>query len=555
MTRYILNIKRLTLNKNKMSLVPIKRALVSVSDKTGIEELAQVLVNHQCEIISTGGTRKKLETVGIQTTEISKVTGNPEAFGGRMKTISFNIESALLFDRERDKEEASALNIEAIDLVICNLYPFKKVMQQGVDLETLIENIDIGGPTMVRSAAKNFKHVAVVVDPSDYQELTHQLTENNGALTYEFRQRLMTKAFNHTADYDAMIAMAMDKEIGQNSLRLSFEQGYELRYGENSHQNANFYREKTEKVSLFDMNVLHGKALSFNNILDIHGALEAIKGSTSLACSVVKHSNPCGFAEAEDQRQALEMAWAGDPVSAFGSIIAFNRPLSLESAQFFNLDNPDRSKRKFVEVIIAPVIEKTALEYLQQHKNLRVIEFDVAKLSYRKDYRYLNGTLLAQDTDEQLFDKMEAVTKLAMNLDDQKSLIEFGLRAISSIKSNSIVIVRKYKGALQLLGMGAGQPNRLIATKLAIEKSKENLEKEITAENITDKDYIETQLREAILISDAFFPFEDNVELAAAEGIRRIVQPGGSIRDKRVIETCNELGVSMVFTGLRHFKH
>jgi phosphoribosylaminoimidazolecarboxamide formyltransferase/IMP cyclohydrolase len=274
-----------------MSLVPIRRALLSVSDKAGIESLAQALVAQNCEIISTGGTRKKLEEAGIATTEISTVTGNPEAFGGRMKTISFNIESALLFDRDRDAEEAKSLGIEAIDLVVCNLYPFKKVMEAGADYETLIENIDIGGPTMVRSAAKNFKHVAVVVDPSDYAELVAELEANNGALSYEFRQRLMTKAFNHTADYDAMIAMAMDKEIGEQSLRLNFKGGKTLRYGENSHQEANYYREITDKPSLADMKVLHGKALSFNNILDIHGALEAIKGSTTIACSVVKQSD------------------------------------------------------------------------------------------------------------------------------------------------------------------------------------------------------------------------------------------------------------------------
>jgi phosphoribosylaminoimidazolecarboxamide formyltransferase / IMP cyclohydrolase len=225
-------------------LIPIRRALLSVSDKTGIQELAEALLSANCEIISTGGTRKQLDAAGIETTEISTVTGNPEAFGGRMKTISFNIESALLFDRERDAAEAEALNIAPIDLVVCNLYPFKKVMDQGADFDTLIENIDIGGPTMVRAAAKNFKYVAVVVDPTDYKQLFEELKDNNGALSYAFRQHLMAKAFNHTADYDAMIAVAMDKELGKKSLRLSFDQGLGLRYGENSHQKADFYREK-----------------------------------------------------------------------------------------------------------------------------------------------------------------------------------------------------------------------------------------------------------------------------------------------------------------------
>lgn len=538
-----------------MNLVPIRRALLSVSDKTNIQTLAEALIAIGCEIISTGGTRKQLEAAGIPTTEISTVTGNPEAFGGRMKTISFNIESALLFDRERDAAEAKALNIEPIDLVVCNLYPFKKVLDQGADFETLIENIDIGGPTMVRAAAKNFKSVAVVVDPTDYSELIEELNANNGALSYHFRQRLMAKAFNHTADYDAMIAVAMDKELGMDSLRLNFSKGSSLRYGENSHQTAKYYRENTDKPSLADMKVLHGKELSFNNILDINGALEAIKGSTKIACSVIKHSNPCGLAEGDDQRQALELAWAGDPVSAFGSIIAFNTPLTLETARFFDLDNTDKSLRKFVEVVIAPKIEATALEYLQLHKNLRVIEFDVNELNYHTDYRFLNGSLLAQDTDDILLDKMDAVTTIPFDVVGEKDLVEFGLRAIRSIKSNSIVIVRKHGGCLQMLGMGAGQPNRLIATKLAIEKSKENLHKELGTQTVSAEAYIERELAEAVLISDAFFPFEDNVELAAAEGIRKIVQPGGSIRDKHVFATCDTLGVSMLLTGIRHFKH
>ena len=538
-----------------MNLVPIRRALLSVSDKTNIQTLAEALIAIGCEIISTGGTRKQLEAAGIPTTEISTVTGNPEAFGGRMKTISFNIESALLFDRERDAEEAKALNIEPIDLVVCNLYPFKKVLEQGADFETLIENIDIGGPTMLRAGAKNFKSVAVVVDPADYTELIKELNANKGALSYNFRQRLMTKTFNHTADYDAMIAMAMDKESGVDSIRLNFSKGSSLRYGENSHQTAKYYRENTEKPSLADMKVLHGKELSFNNILDINGALEAIKGSTKVACSVIKHSNPCGLAEGNDQRQALELAWAGDPVSAFGSIIAFNTPLTLETACFFELDNGDKSLRKFVEVVVAPKIEPAALEYLRMHKNLRVIEFDVNELNYKTDYRFLNGSLLAQDTDEVLLDKMDSVTAISFDVVGEKALVEFGLRAIRSIKSNSIVIVRKHGGSLQLLGMGAGQPNRLIATKLAIEKAKENVHKELGAQTVSAEAYIERELAGAILISDAFFPFEDNVELAAAEGIRKIVQPGGSIRDKHVFATCDTLGVSMLLTGIRHFKH
>jgi len=536
-------------------LIPIKRALISVSDKTGVVALAQSLADAGCEIISTGGTQRKLEEAGIATTEISTVTGNPEAFGGRMKTISFNIESALLFDREKDAEEAAALNIEPIDLVVCNLYPFQEVLKKGADFETLIENIDIGGPTMIRAAAKNFKYVATVTQPSDYTELMAQLKSNKGALTYDFRKKLMTKAFNHTADYDALIATAMDKEVGVNSLRLGFEEGIDLRYGENSHQAARFYKEKNSDNSLYDLNVLHGKALSFNNILDINGAIEAIKESTRPACSVIKHSNPCGLSEGDNQAKLLELAWAGDPISAFGSIIAFNQKVTFETVQFFELKNEDRSKRKFVEVVIAPKFTPEALAYLQQHKNLRIIEFDAARLTGGIDLRYLNGSLLAQDTDNQLHSKLDVVTKDSVNMSVEQQLIEFGLRAIKTIKSNSIAIVRFKNGYAQLLGMGAGQPNRLIATKLSIEKSRENLRNEYTGAAEDFEAYVAQELANAWLISDAFFPFADNVELAAAAGVRKIVQPGGSIRDKSVIDICDDLGVSMVFTGIRHFKH
>jgi phosphoribosylaminoimidazolecarboxamide formyltransferase/IMP cyclohydrolase len=535
------------------NLVAIKRALLSVSDKEGIVALAQKLHAHGCEIISTGGTQRKLEEAGIPTTEISTVTGNPEAFGGRMKTISFNIESALLFDREKDKAEAEALNIQPIDLVVCNLYPFQKVLEQGANFDTLIENIDIGGPTMIRAAAKNFAYVATVVQPSDYSELMTQLDENKGALDYGFRKNLMCKAFNHTADYDALIATTMDKENGVHSFRMGFDAGKTLRYGENSHQAATLYREKGVAKSGYDLNILHGKALSFNNILDINGAIEAVKEATQSAVSVVKHSNPCGLAEGTNQRTLLELAWAGDPISAFGSIVAFNRPLKLETVQFFELDNADKSKRKFVEVVIAPAIDADALAYLQQHKNLRIIEFDAASVGHNQDVRYMNGALLVQDADAKLHDKLELVTAAKVNLDEEKSLIEFGLKSIKTIKSNSISIVRFKDGNAQLLGMGAGQPNRLIATKLAIEKCRENLANEFSGDNF--EGYVKEEFGKAWLISDAFFPFADNVELAAAAGVGKIVQPGGSIRDKSVIEACDKAGMAMVFTGVRHFKH
>ncbi len=531
----------------------IKRALLSVSDKTGIVELANSLIENGCEIISTGGTKRKLEEAGITVTDISKVTGNPEAFGGRMKTISFQIESALLFDREKDKQEANSLNIDEIDLVVCNLYPFKKVLESGGNFEELIENIDIGGPTMLRAAAKNFKYVTVITNPSDYDELQKQMKENDGKISYDYRKQMMVKAFNHTADYDSLIAQTMDKEIGQSSLRLSFKEGYDLRYGENSHQQAKFYKEQDSNGGLFGLKFLHGKALSFNNILDINGAIESISSCDKVACAVVKHSNPCGLAEGFDQKQVLELAWAGDPISAFGSIIAFNTKLELETVKFFNLDHENRAERKFIEVVIAPEISEEALDYLKTHKNLRVLEFDHSKLKNFKDIRYLNGSLLVQDKDLKLFDKIDLPTKTKIDLEQDQKLIEFGLKSIQNIKSNSISIVRKKDNSLQLLGMGAGQPNRLIASKMAIEKCKENLAKEYKGDDFPA--YQKEELANCILISDAFFPFPDNVVLAAKHGITKIIQPGGSIKDQTVIDACDQNDIAMAFTGIRHFKH
>lgn len=535
-------------------MIKIRKALISVSDKTGIVEFAEKLISIGCEIISTGGTQNVLESAGIKITDISSVTGNPEAFGGRMKTISFAIESALLFDREKDAEEAKQLGIEPIDMVVCNLYPFSEVKEADGELQDLIENIDIGGPTMLRAGAKNFKYVATITDINDYAKIMEELEENSGKLSYETRFELMRKTYNHTADYDALIATTMDEKSGILSIRKHFTNGKKLRYGENSHQNGYLYRDFAAKNSLYDMEILHGKELSFNNINDIQSAIDAIKDLPQHAISVVKHNNPCGLACGENQKDVFVHAWAGDTVSAFGSIIAFNKKLELETAKFLDLDNPKKGLRKFVEVIIAPDFDFEALEYLQIHKNLRVIRYDAKKQKQTKDIKFLNGAILVQDCDDKLYDKMEIVTETKFDLNKLKNLIEFGINSMRQIKSNSIVIVRELEDkTFQLLGMGAGQPNRVISTKLAIAKAIENLTNEYDGEDL--EEYIKEQFAKAILISDAFFPFPDNVENAHSAGIKIIIQPGGSIKDKKVIRRCNELGVAMVFTGTRHFKH
>ena len=534
-------------------MIKIKRALFSVSDKSGIEALARALHEHGCEIISTGGTKTVLEKAGIPVTEISEVTGNPEAFGGRMKTISFQIESALLFDREKDASEAEQLGIKAIDMVVCNLYPFERVKNQGVDFDTLIENIDIGGPTMVRAAAKNFKYVAVLTDPQDYPDVVKELQENDGALSYETRFRLMRKAFNLTADYDAMIATTMDETAGRLSVRLAFDQAKSLRYGENSHQQAFFLRQRHAPHSLHELEFLHGKELSYNNIVDLYSALDAVKDFENTACAIIKHNNPCGLCEGTDQREVFEMAWAGDPVSAFGSVIAFNEKVERKTVEFLHLDAENKMQRKFVEVIAAPDFDEDAVEYLQQHKNLRIVKFDPIRVAQEKEFKVLAGSLLLQTTDQKLLDKTEVVSKTARQLDER--LLKFGLIAVRQLKSNAIAVVRKVNGNFQLLGMGCGQPNRVNSTRLALERSRENLKNEFTGSDAQLEQYIKEQMAQAVLVSDAFFPFPDNVEIAASYGIKTIVQPGGSIRDKSVIQKCDELNLTMIFTGLRHFKH
>ncbi len=534
-------------------MIKIQRALISVSDKTGIIDFAAALERQNCEIISTGGTKRVLEEAGISVTDISAITGNPEAFGGRMKTISFQIESALLFDRKKDAEEAIELGIAPIDMVVCNLYPFAKVKAQGADLPELIENIDIGGPTMVRASAKNYKYVATVVDPEDYPALLEELIANDGALKEETRFHLMRKAFNHTADYDSLIATTMDEQAGELSVRLAFDQAKKLRYGENSHQDAFFLRQRGVDNSYFDMKVLHGKELSYNNMVDMYGALESMRDMRQHGCAVIKHANPCGLCVGDDQRSVLEYAWAGDPISAFGSVIAFNTTVTRETVEFFYLDAGDRSQRKFVEIIVAPAFTPDALEYLYLNKNLRVVEYDPHFLTPQKDIKILHNALLYQDSDVKIKSKMECVTKIKPNIDAE--LLDFGLKIVRQLKSNAICVVRKLdNGYCQLLGMGCGQPNRINSTELTLKRCRENLLNEC---NIQDnwEDTIKEKMGEGILVSDAFFPFPDNIEIAHKAGIKTIVQPGGSMRDKSVKEKADELGMGMIFTGLRHFKH
>ncbi|MBM4371917.1 MAG: bifunctional phosphoribosylaminoimidazolecarboxamide formyltransferase/IMP cyclohydrolase [Deltaproteobacteria bacterium] len=528
--------------------IVIRRALLSVSDKTGVVELARALAAHGCELISTGGTRRVLEDAGLSCTDIAAFTGNPEAFGGRMKTISFAIGAALLFDREADAEEARRLGIRPIDLVACNLYPFERVRDEGGDLARLVEHIDVGGPTMIRAAAKNHRWVGVLTDPGDYPAVIEELAASGGALGAGTRSRLMRKAFARTADYDAAIATTMDALGGTRTLRLAFDHAVPLRYGENAHQPAVLMRQRGAAQSLCDLEVLGGKALSFNNLTDVQAALEAVMDLPVPACAVVKHQNPCGLAMGSPLPLVFAAAWEGDPLSAFGSVIAFNRDLSLEAARFLALDGPKRDRR-FVEVVVAPGFHEGVLEYLRGHESLRVLRAAPDLARRHEDVRILAGAALVQAPDAALWERLETVTAAAPGPVDEE-LLAFGTVAARQVKSNAVVVVRRRRdGICQLLGMGAGQPNRLDSTRLAVDRSLANLARE--GDGATARE----ALASCYLVSDAFFPFPDNVELAASAGLRILFQPGGSIRDRAVIERCDALGLAMVFTGTRHFRH
>ncbi len=532
-----------------------RRALLSVFDKSGIVPLASRLLEHGYQLISTGGTAATLKAAALPITPIQQVSGNPESFGGRMKTISFAVEAAILFHRERDAAEARGLGIEPIDVVVCNLYPFRQAWEHGLSMEELMEKVDIGGPTMLRAAAKNHAFVAAICDPSDYPAIMRELDSNSGTISPETRRNLMRKAFNHTADYDSTIAVAMDQSAGRRSIRLAFGDPRPLRYGENSHQSAIFLRQKHQEHSMHDMELLGGKALSYNNIMDIHAATQTAAALPHQACVVVKHTNPCGIAVGPRQGILLKAAWEGDPVSAFGSVIAFNRGLRADSLLHLNLDAPEKRRRKFVEVVAAPAFDPDARAYLASNKNLRIVRYQPQQLLQPEIYQFLPGALLVQNRDGRLLEHLDWVTRSRPEQVDEE-LLGFGLLAVTQVKSNAIVVVRRREDSvMQLLGMGAGQPNRVDSVRLALERARKNLQLEQQADPAAPAEHVALEMARSMLVSDAFFPFPDNVEQAAAAGIHILVQPGGSIRDRAVIRRCEQLGLSMAMTGLRHFKH
>ena len=504
-----------------------KRALISVSDKTNIVEFAKGLEKHGFEVISTGGTFTHLKNNGVSCISIEDVTHFPEILEGRVKTLHPKIHGGLLSKRgnELHNKHVAENNIEYIDLVCVNLYPFEAtVKKEGVSEEEIIENIDIGGPSMLRSAAKNFNDVAVVTDINDYDRVLSEL--ERGGISYETRRALAIKVFNTTASYDAAIANYFNKKdnLVPEKLTLSYKLQDSLRYGENPHQKAYHYvQDNNESYALQNAVQLHGKEMSYNNIQDASAALDILSEFDETTCVAVKHMNPCGVATGNSVFEAYSRAYEADPVSIFGGIVAVNGKVDKETAE--------KMHSIFLEIILATDYDEEALEILTKKKNLRIYKLSEKNNNHEKQIKSVRGGILVQDFNEKLADEYESVTEKKVDETQQRD-IEFGLKVVKHVKSNAIVVVKDR----QTLGIGAGQMNRVGSCKIALEQAGE-------------------KARGAVLASDAFFPMGDSADIAAEYGIAAIVQPGGSIRDQESIDACNEKGVAMVFSKIRHFKH
>ncbi|TNZ43795.1 bifunctional phosphoribosylaminoimidazolecarboxamide formyltransferase/IMP cyclohydrolase [Vibrio parahaemolyticus] len=525
---------------------PIRRALISVSDKTGIVEFAQALAERGVDILSTGGTARLLAEQGIAVTEVSDYTGFPEMMDGRVKTLHPKVHGGVLGRRGQDDDVMAKHGINPIDMVVVNLYPFAEtVAKDGCTLADAVENIDIGGPTMVRSAAKNHKDVTIVVNASDYDRVIAEMDANDKSLTLETRFDLAIAAFEHTAAYDGMIANyfgTMVPSYGENkegdeeskfprTFNQQFEKKQDMRYGENSHQAAAFYVEANpQEASVSTARQIQGKALSYNNIADTDAALECVKEFNEPACVIVKHANPCGVALGKDILEAYNRAYQTDPTSAFGGIIAFNQELDAETASAI-------VERQFVEVIIAPSVSAEAIEVVAAKKNVRLLECgEWTTKTTGFDVKRVNGGLLVQDRDQGMvsLDDLKVVSKRQPTEEELKDAL-FCWKVAKYVKSNAIV----YAKGDMTIGVGAGQMSRVYSAKIAgIKAADEGLE-----------------VAGSVMASDAFFPFRDGIDAAAEVGIKCVIQPGGSMRDDEVIAAADEHGMAMIFTGMRHFRH
>ncbi|GLS83456.1 bifunctional phosphoribosylaminoimidazolecarboxamide formyltransferase/IMP cyclohydrolase [Paraferrimonas haliotis] len=522
---------------------PIRRALLSVSDKTGIVEFAQALAAHGVDLLSTGGTAKLLAENGLTVTEVSNYTGHPEIMDGRVKTLHPKVHGGILARRGTDEAVLEQNNIDTIDLVVVNLYPFADtVAKPGCTLEDAIENIDIGGPTMVRAAAKNHKDVTIVVNANDYPRVLAELQENNGSTRHQTRFDLAIAAFEHTAQYDGMIANHFGTQVPSHhqgesdskfprTFNTQLTKKQDLRYGENSHQQAAFYVDNSvDEASVASATQIQGKALSYNNIADTDAALECVKEFEQPACVIVKHANPCGVAIGSDILNAYERAFKTDPTSAFGGIIAFNRELDAATASAI-------VERQFVEVIIAPKVSDDAKQVVSAKANVRLLECGQwHNQTQGLDYKRVNGGLLVQDRDQGMVEasQLTVVSKRQPTEAQLKDLL-FCWKVAKFVKSNAIV----YANDGMTIGVGAGQMSRVYSAKIAgIKAADEGLE-----------------VAGSVMASDAFFPFRDGIDAAAAAGITCVIQPGGSIRDEEIIAAADEHDMAMVFTGMRHFRH
>jgi len=521
------------------NFVTVKRALISVSDKTGIVEFAQQLTELGVEILSTGGTYKLLKQSGVAAVEISDYTGFPEMMDGRVKTLHPKVHGGILGRRGQDNDIMQAHGIQEIDMVVVNLYPFENtVANPDCDLPTAIENIDIGGPTMVRAAAKNYNHVAIVVNADHYATVLAEMRENSSALSASSRFKLSVKAFEHTAAYDGAIANYLGRRttdetaLFADTFNVQMSKKQSMRYGENPHQNAAFYVENSPaEACIATAEQIQGKELSFNNIADTDAALETVKQFDEPACVIVKHANPCGVAQGSDILSAYQQAFTTDPESSFGGIIAFNRELDAATAQAI-------VDKQFVEVIIAPSVAADAIDAVKAKKNVRLLTCGhwSSPVTSSYDYKRVTGGLLVQDRDNGIItaSDLKVVSKRMPTEKEIQDLL-FAWKVAKMVKSNAIV----YAKNMRTIGVGAGQMSRINSARIAAIKA----------------EHAGLQVRGSAMASDAFFPFRDGIDSAAAAGIDTVIQPGGSMRDEEVIAAADEHNMAMVFTGMRHFRH
>ncbi len=524
----------------------IKTALVSVFNKENLDKIIYKLKELDVKILSTGGTKSFIEKLGVEVTSVESLTGYPSILGGRVKTLHPKVFGGILSrrDNQGDVSQLTEYEIPEIDLVIVDLYPFEDTVASGAGEQDIIEKIDIGGISLIRAAAKNFKDVVIVPSKKEYQPLLDLLNEKGGETSMSERKWFAGQAFAVSSHYDAAIFGYFNQGEDSSMERISLNGGHVLRYGENPHQKATFFKfaNTPGEITLANAEVLQGKALSYNNMLDADAAWKSASDAyhsvthieNKVAVSVIKHLNPCGLAVSGNIMQSLEMAWAGDPISAFGSILFFTDTVTKEVAEWFG--------KKFVEIIIAPAFTDEALEVFSKKKNLRVLVIPVKKeITGEKLFRSISGGMLVQDEDEGMDTKLETVTSKAFD-STKANLAKFGITACKHLKSNAIAVVSEGEnGAFWLTGAGMGQPNRLDSLK------------NLTMPRFDMKEGVD--IENSVLISDAFFPFRDSIEAANEYGVKYIVEPGGSIRDQEVIDACNEFGIAMAFTGRRHFKH